>query len=71
LTPTRAMAPLTRELWQVWCSVTLSDPWSHHCAGSKNPATVSFSNLQALQKNFLSNHVDWSHRSHDEVACLA
>ncbi len=37
LTPKRAarVATLTCELWQVWCSVTFSDRWSHHCKGSK------------------------------------
>jgi len=43
LTPTRAMAPLICELWQDWYSVTLSDLWSHHCAGSGKNSRHSFS----------------------------
>ncbi len=43
LTPTRALAPLTYELWQDWCSVTISDLWSHHCEGSKKNSHHSFS----------------------------
>ncbi len=34
-------------------------------------ATVSFSDLQGLQKNMCSNHVVWWHRSHIEVLRLA
>ncbi len=68
LTRTRAMALSTCELWQtVWCSLTFSDLWSHHCEGSKKNYRHSFSDLQGLQQNFLSNHVVWSHRSGDEV----
>jgi hypothetical protein len=42
LTPTRGIAPLTCELWQVWCSVTFSDLWSQHCEGSLKNSCHSF-----------------------------
>jgi hypothetical protein len=38
-----AMAILTCELWQDWCSVTLSALWSHHCEGSKKNFSHCFS----------------------------
>jgi len=38
-----AMAILTCELWQDWCSVTLSALWSHNCEGSKKNFCHSFS----------------------------
>jgi hypothetical protein len=58
-----SMAPLTCELWQDWCSVTFSDLWSQQGKDPwGTPATVSLSDLQELSKNFLSNHVLWSHR---------
>jgi hypothetical protein len=37
------MTPLTCEFWQGWCSVTFSDPWSHHCEGSKRNYSHRFS----------------------------
>ncbi len=40
--PTRAMAPLTSKLWQVWHSVTISHLWSHHCEWSKKNSHYSF-----------------------------
>jgi hypothetical protein len=35
LTSTRALTPLTCELWQDQCSITFSDLWSHHCEECK------------------------------------
>jgi hypothetical protein len=68
LTPTRAMAPLTSKLWQVWHSVTISDLWSHHCEWSKKNSHHSFSvDFQGLPEKFLLNHVLRSHKKHDEV----
>jgi hypothetical protein len=43
LTSTRATTPLTCEFWQGWCSVTFSDPWFHHCEGSKRNYSHHFS----------------------------
>jgi hypothetical protein len=43
LSPTRALAPLTCELWQDWCSLTFFDLRCHHCKGSKNYSHHSFS----------------------------
>jgi len=37
-------------LWQDWCSVIFSDPWSHYCEGfKKNSRTGSLSDLQELR----------------------
>jgi hypothetical protein len=73
LTPTRAMDPLTCELSDridVQLPSLIRDP-----PLAKDPkrtrTTVSLSDLEELQKNFLSNHVLLSHRSHDEVLHLA
>ncbi len=43
LTPTRVMAPLTCELWQVWCSLTFSNWWTLDGKGSKKNSCHSFS----------------------------
>ncbi len=59
LTPTRARAALTCELWQDWYSVTFSGLWSHHCEGSeRTPATVSLSlTFRRCRKTSCRNYV--------------
>jgi hypothetical protein len=73
LTPTRAIAPLTCELSDI-IEVQLPS-LIRDLPLSKDPkrtrTTVSLSDLEELQTNFLSNHVLLSHRSHDEVLHLA
>jgi len=74
LTPTRAMAPWTCKLSDR-IDVQLPSLIRDLPPPAKDPkrtrTTVSLSDLEELQKNFLSNNVLLSHRSHDEVLHLA
>jgi len=66
------MAPLTCELWQVWCALTFSDLWSQHCEGSLKNSCHSFSVWPlGTGENFLPSPALWSHRSQDEVLHFA
>jgi hypothetical protein len=63
------MAPLTCELWQVWCSLIFSDLWSHHCEGSKKNSCHSWP--AGTAEKLPSKSCSLINRSYDEALHLA